>query len=560
MDEKSLAFFKDREYTGRQRFMGNDSNQKSFSDALVEAAVDAIITIDSKGIVKTFNPAAESIFGYSADDVIGNNVNMLMPDPHRTKHDDYIKRYLDTGKAKIIGIGRNTFGQHKDGSFFPIHLAVNEFQANGERMFVGMLQDVTEREHARRRLTAQYETSKALAEADTLETASNEFIRAVCEEMNWALGSVWVVDRKEILLRCVGGWHRSADLDNFEARTREITFKYDEGFPGRAWAEGEPVWSEDVVLESGYLRARLADKIGLRGAFFFPCKSQGEVVGVIELHSDRPEQLDEDLIKVMDASGNQLAQFIERKHSEKEADRVKSEFFALISHELRTPLTSIVGYLELISRDRGEQDKLTDDQRQFLSVIGQSTTRLQRLVGDLLFVAQIETGSFVLEPNTVNLSTLVTESVKKAQPGAAKTGVDLQYRCEPVPDIEGDADRLGQMFDNLISNALKFTPADGEVNVKVSSKDPNVSISVADTGPGILEADKERLFDRFFRASFAVEKSVPGVGLGLSIVKAIAEGHGGHVTVESEVGEGTTFTVELPISTQVWDDQVVQAE
>ncbi len=182
------------------------------------------------------------------------------------------------------------------------------------------------------------------------------------------------------------------------------------------------------------------------------------------------------------------------------------------------------------------------------------------MVGDLLFVAQIETGTFILEPDTVSLSTLAGESVKSARPGATKAGVDLQCECEPVPDIEGDADRLGQMLDNLISNALKFTPTDGEVSVKVSNEDPNISISVADTGPGISEADRERLFDRFFRASFAVEKSVPGVGLGLSIAKAIAEGHGGHVTIESKVGEGTTFTVELPISTQVWDGPAVQAK
>ena len=116
------------------------------------------------------------------------------------------------------------------------------------------------------------------------------------------------------------------------------------------------------------------------------------------------------------------------------------------------------------------------------------------------------------------------------------------------------------MLDNLILNALKFTPTDGRVSVKVASKSSNISISVADTGAGISKADMERLYNRFFRATFAVEKSVPGVGLGLSIVKAIAEAHGGYVLVESKVNKGTTFTVGLPISTRVWDDQVVKAE
>ncbi len=497
------------------------------------------------------NPTFARMFGYSEMETL----SLGTIDIHPRESLDRIDAEFEAQARGEKTVSTNMPCLREDGSIFFADISTTSYTLAGQKYNVSFFFDITERERARQRLAAQYEASKALAEADTLETASNEFIRAVCEQLNWALGTVWIVDRRQNLLRCASCWHKSAELEYFVKRTCEITFDYDEGLPGRTWATGEPLWTDDYVRESGYLRARLAVKLGLHGAIFFPIKSEGAVVGVIELHSKKREEIDENLILVLDAIGNQLAQFMERKYAEQEADRVKSEFFALISHELRTPLTSIVGYLELIMRDGDGQAELTDDQRQFLSVIGQSTKRLQRLVGDLLFVAQIETGSFILEAGSVDLAAMSSECVTGAQPHAAKAGVDLEFEAEPVPMIEGDADRLGQMLDNLISNALKFTPADGKVTVRVSCEDPNVLIQVTDTGPGIAEADKERLFDRFFRAPFAVEKSVPGIGLGLSIVKAIVDGHQGHVSVDSKEGLGTTFSVELPLSAHIQSGQ-----
>lgn len=530
-----------------QRLMAKDRNQTSFSDALVEAAVDAIITIDSEGVVQSFNPAAERIFGYKADEVIGKSVNMLMSEPHRSKHDGYIKRYLETNEAKIIGIGRKEEGLCKDGSTFPMHLAVNEFQVDGDSLFVGILSDITERERDKKRLATQYKTSKALAEAGTVEEAATNYVKAICEEMGWRLGIIWGVDRDQEVLRCVGEWHKLADLDEFEKRTRELTLKPGEGFPGRAWASAEPIWAGDVTDEPSHPRTLLAGELGLHRAYFSPINSEGEVIGVAEFLTGEGEELDEDLVQVMDATGNQLGQFIARKHAEGEADRLKNEFFALVSHELKTPLTSIVGYLERIGGESDGKNALSDEQRKFLSVIERNTVRLQRLVGDLLFVAQVQAGKLPLRSEPVDLNSVVSRSVEAAEALASGAGIDLQYEAKPTPGIEGDADRLGQVLDNLISNAIKFTPAGGSIHVRMSIHGENVQIQVQDTGPGIPEDEHERLFDRFFRASSAVEGSVPGVGLGLSIVKAIVEGHNGHVRVSSKAGEGTTFYIELPL-------------
>ena len=225
------------------------------------------------------------------------------------------------------------------------------------------------------------------------------------------------------------------------------------------------------------------------------------------------------------------------------AERLKEEFFALVSHELRTPLTSIAGYLELVlDPDESELDEI---QRHFLGVVERNAKRLQRLVGDLLFVAQFEAGKLSLETAPTHIEDVAAESVESARPQADELGIELQLQADAVPSVNGDAGRLGQTFDNLISNALKFTPAGGRVDVRVLDRGDRVVIEVEDTGLGIPDNEQGRLFERFFRSSAATAQAIPGVGLGLSISRAIVEGHGGSIGVRSREGHGTTFTVEL---------------
>jgi PAS domain S-box-containing protein len=233
----------------------------------------------------------------------------------------------------------------------------------------------------------------------------------------------------------------------------------------------------------------------------------------------------------------------ELDRAREEADRMKSEFFALVSHDLRTPLASIKGYSELLTDSAAT---LPDQERHFLEVITRNTNRLERLVDDLLFVAQIEAGTFTVATREVNLSQLVSDCVEGAKPRAQEKDVDLILAAEPHVRLSGDDQRLAQLLDNLISNALKYTPEGGRVEATLQRENGNVRIDVKDSGIGIPAEEQQFLFDRFFRASTAKEAAVPGVGLGLTIVKAITEAHGGRIEVESQEGRGTTFRVELP--------------
>jgi PAS domain S-box-containing protein len=237
----------------------------------------------------------------------------------------------------------------------------------------------------------------------------------------------------------------------------------------------------------------------------------------------------------------------ERQEAQREAERLKDEFFALVSHELRTPLTSISGYLELVKDDT--KDKLSEEEFKHLEIMERNTDRLLRLVGDILLVAQVQAGTFTVTKRPSDLATVVAHSVEAACPVAESKGIDLNLHREPVSPIEGDSDRLSQLLDNLISNALKFTPAGERIDVYLRSSGDEVLIEVENTGSYLSPEEREQLFERFFRASEAVDQAIVGVGLGLAICKAIAEAHEGRISVSSEEGVATTFTVRLPTST-----------
>jgi len=229
-----------------------------------------------------------------------------------------------------------------------------------------------------------------------------------------------------------------------------------------------------------------------------------------------------------------------------EVSRLKDEFVGLISHELRTPLSSILGYLELMRDD--DDNPLSEEQVLYLGVAERNAHRLLRLVGDLLFTAQVGSSSFQLLTSPIDVGPIVRASLESARPVAAAAGVRISADIlDESLVIDGDALRLGQAVDNLLSNAIKFTPRGGSVAIIVSESNGKAEITVTDTGMGIPEDELDQLFARFFRASTATRAAVPGVGLGLTITKAIIVAHGGELDVASMVDVGTSFIVRLPL-------------
>jgi len=407
----------------------------------------------------------------------------------------------------------------RDWREFPVELTVSAVpDGNGGGRLRALVHDVSERRRADTHRETQLAVARALAESASVEEAIAGVLDALGNGMDWQLGLFWGPDEEGGPLRLQGVWGRIDD-PQFERSSRMAALQPDE-FPRRDCPTGlEP--AVDIPLVSGH-----------------------HTHGVIEFFTDAPD-LDPQLDATVAAISAQIGQFIGRKRAEAEIEKLKDEFFGLVSHELRTPLTSIIGYTEMLSKVEGEA--LSDRGHNFIDVIRRNARREMRLVGDLLVLVRIQAGTFEIELGEVTLDKVVAESVETARPAADKGKVELVLESEEIPPCAGDGERLAQAFDNLLSNAVKFTPEGGTVTVRLFSFGEKAIFEVTDTGVGIPYEDHERLFDRLYRASSATEGHVPGTGLGLTIVKAIAEAHGGVVSVESVEGEGSTFRIELPL-------------
>ena len=230
----------------------------------------------------------------------------------------------------------------------------------------------------------------------------------------------------------------------------------------------------------------------------------------------------------------------------RDTDRLKEEFFELVSHELRTPLTSIIGYLELMLEDDGHALE-ADERQSFLHVMKRNSERLLALVSDLLFVSKVNADKFTINSEPLELATMAGDTVDAAAPLAAEHSIGLFLAFNSRPVIQGDPARIAQLLDKLVSNAIKHSDEGERVTVDLSDERTHAVVVVTNSGSHIEQQDIERLFDRFFRAERADRQMVPGIGLGLTIVKAIVDAHGGQIEVASDLESGTSFRVELPI-------------
>jgi signal transduction histidine kinase len=230
----------------------------------------------------------------------------------------------------------------------------------------------------------------------------------------------------------------------------------------------------------------------------------------------------------------------------RETQRARDNFLYHVTHELRTPLTNIHAYAETLTQPGFDDEKT---RKECYNVLISETRRLSRLVEDILSISQLEVGTARLDVGEVDLARLVRQMVQDNLGGADEKQIDLTLSLPPkVPKLKGDKQRLSVLINNLLGNAVKYTPAGGKVQVSVEVNGQRVLIAVRDTGIGIAPDDQARVFEKFYRAADDAVQTLPGTGLGLALAREVARLHGGEILLESERGKGSTFTVELPIS------------
>jgi PAS domain S-box-containing protein len=490
--------------------------------SVVDHVIDGIITIDEHGIVQSFNPAAENLFGYTAAEVIGQNVRMLMPEPYHSEHDAYIGNYLRTGLAKIIGIGREVVGRRKDGSTFPMELAVSAFRLGERRYFTGIVRDITERKRLEQELRRRVE---ALGEAE-------ERMRSVVDHV---IDGIITIDERGIVQSFNPAAEKLFGYVKGEVIGHNVKMLMPEPFHGQ----------HDAYI-ANYLRTGEAKIIGIgrevvgqrKDGSTFPMElavsafhigSRRYFTGIVRDITER-KQLEQELRQRLD----ELA----------EADRQKNDFLAMLAHELRNPLAPMRNALHLMKMAGASAETVN----QARGMMERQMHQLVRLVDDLLDVSRIIRGKIELRKETVDLGVAVARAVEIAQPVIEAQGHDLRLvlPAEAVW-VEADLVRLAQVIANLLTNAAKYTDRAGRISVHLERQENDAVVRVRDTGVGIPPELQPRVFDLFVQADRSLARSQGGLGIGLTLVKRLVEMHGGSVNVTSSgLGKGSEFSVRLP--------------
>ncbi|MEM7620572.1 MAG: PAS domain S-box protein [Pseudomonadota bacterium] len=474
-------------------------------EAVLNTVVDGIITIDAKGIIRSFNKSAEKILEYTADDVIGRNINILMPKPYYAEHDQYIKNYLTSGNAKIIGIGREVEARRRDGSVFPMELGISEVNIAGERMFVGIVRDISERKKYETELADSTERLQAVLDTvvDGIITINEH---GYVEAFNPAAEQIFDYTADEVLGKNV----KMLMPENYRKEHDGYISNYKETGDAKVIGVGREVTAQ---RKDGTL---------------FPME-----LGISEMHISGKRMF---VGIVRDIS--------ERKEKEKaiEANQMKSEFLANMSHEIRTPMNGIIGMTNLLL-----ETDLDIDQRERLDIIRLSADSLLEIINDILDLSKIESGKLSMENVNFNLQLAILEMADVLLPRAQEKNIELIMRYAPgTPEyIIGDPGRIRQILMNLVGNAIKFTEK-GYVLINIeaeqtTAQETSLLFEVTDTGIGIPEEKQKLIFENFSQADNSITRKFGGTGLGLSICKKLMSMMYGQIGVHSEKGKGSTF-------------------
>ena len=494
--------------------------------SVLNSMVDAVINIDDKGVIVAFNKSAEQMFGYTEQEILGENIKILMPAEYADQHDGYIADYRKTGKQSIISRGRELPALRKSGETFPMFLSVSEIETAQGKLFTGLIRDITASKLMEAERTRVLESAKDLA-----------------WRLDFALSGpkigVWDYDLKTGNVNWDKRMFRLYDIEQSERDNIQELWQnrvHEQDLPTLLSAVEKSV-ETGVDFNQTYriiLPNQMTRYIESHARAFYD--DYGNITRLVGTNRDVTEQqqLQELKQQALDMAEDSL--------------RMKSEFLASMSHEIRTPMNGVLGMIGLL-----EKTPLNKRQSHYLKLAGSSASSLLNLINDILDFSKIEAGKLDFESLDFDVRKQLGEVTESLAIKAQDKGLELILDLKDVAHdaVKGDPTRVRQIISNLVSNAIKFTEQ-GEIVVRASTRENAegslmLSCSVSDSGIGIPKDKVRTLFDSFTQVDASTTRKYGGTGLGLAIVKQLCEMMSGTISVKSELGVGSTFEFDIKV-------------
>ncbi len=528
------------------------ASEAKFS-GIISIAPDAIISIDSDQRITIFNEGAQEIFGWAPEEAIGEPLDILIPERLREIHRQHVRDFAaEPDRAKTVGHRRPIVGLRKDGQEFPAEAAISKLPLHGAHVFTVVLRDVTERVRTEweQRFLARFSASLA---------ASLDFDEAVASVARMCvheLADCCIVDlagegdatERRLVAHADPAWIAACHaLQTIGAARPSIV--------QRVLESGQPLKADvgEGFLESICRTPEQLEafrKLDPRSIMVVPMSTPHGTLGALALFSTQPSRrYDHRDLQFAVELARRASMAVEKAwlyETAQRAVRMRDEVLGIVAHDLRNPLSTIVIQSQLLEGCGPEPERRTQRPGER---IHRAALRMERLIQDLLDVSRMESGLLTVQQERVQTVQAVADAAETQRSIAAAASLELRVDISrDIPDVLADRDRLQQVFENLIGNAIKFTDPGGSIVVGASHRDGTVLFWVADTGHGIAPDDVPCVFDRFWQLRKGERR---GAGLGLPIAKGLVEAHGGRIWVESAVGRGSTFFFTIPAAPRV---------
>jgi len=549
-----------RDITSRVRAREEIGRLKEFNEGILQNVAEGIVLQDAQGYLTYANPAVAALLGYSTGEMIGMHGAAITMPEHQ-----HIIAAADQRREAGLSDRYELELRTKQGSAVTVLVSGRPRFDPETGEFTGTIAtftDITERkltEKALLRRNRELDLLNRVSRALSVILDQQQLYLTILDEVRQALdvaaASIWLIESGTGELVCL-------EATGSERETvRGWRLDPGEGIAGWAASRGESVIVPDTRADPRHFKG-VDQQIGLgvRSIMSVPMRARRDVIGVLQVVDttvNRFQPSDMTLIEPLAATAaiaienarlfakeeQRAAELAAALEQQKELDRLKDQFIQNVSHELRTPLGLIQAYAQLLVE--GDLGELQPNQYEPVSVIARRTHVLTKIVDDL--TAIWETEAKRTQTELVEFSDLVLNLVPDFKVAAENAGLSLEVQVEPdLPPVLGDSTHLGQMLDNLLGNALKFTPSGGTVSVWLRQDGDDLLLRVSDTGVGIPADQMGRVFERFYQVDGSMSRRYGGAGLGLALVKDVVEAHRGQVLLESTEGKGSTFTVRLP--------------